>query len=233
MKIKKKTALFACSMILIACLSACGSEKSDSKLDGGNDVQKAIEEQIAKEEGQTESTESTSTEVATYMQTPTQEPTTEGQTTLDLNNDKSGVSVQNSTVTDAYVSDTASVEGADPSVDIDLTVMNSDMVYATVYQMMVDPDSYAGKKIKMEGTYYSTIYEETGKRYHFVLIKDAMACCQQGLEFIWDDDSHVYPDEYPNDNTEVEVVGTFETYKDDPSEDTMYCHLVDSSLEVE
>ncbi|MBR6403938.1 MAG: hypothetical protein IKS48_11195 [Eubacterium sp.] len=219
-------------MIMISCLSSCGSEKSDSKLNSGNNVQNVIEEQIAKEEGKTEKT---TTETATYVETPTTEPTTEQPTTqsANLNNDKSGVSVQNSTVTDAYVSDTESVPGADPNVDVDLTVMNSDMVYATVYQMMVDPDSYVGKKIKMEGAYYSTLFEDTGKRYHFVLIKDAMACCQQGLEFIWDDDSHVYPDEYPSDNTEVQVTGTFETYKDNPDDDVLYCHLVDSSLEVE
>ncbi|MEE1071351.1 MAG: hypothetical protein U0L26_03005, partial [Cellulosilyticum sp.] len=36
-------------------------------------------------------------------------------------------------------------------VDYDLTEMGADMVYATVYGMMVEPDTYVGKRIKMRG----------------------------------------------------------------------------------
>ena len=43
--------------------------------------------------------------------------------------------------------------------------------------------------------------------------------------------SHVYPDEYPKDETEIEVKGTFETYKE-PGDDTLYCHLVNSEMQV-
>ena len=41
-----------------------------------------------------------------------------------------------------------------------------------------------------------------------------MACCAQGLEFVWGDGSHKYPDEYPAEDTEIEVQGTFKTYKE-------------------
>lgn len=109
--------------------------------------------------------------------------------------------------------------------------MNKDMVYATVYQLMVEPDKYIGKTLCIDGLYYTGQNEKTGTYYHYSIIKDALACCSQGLEFVWGDGSHVYPDEYPKDEAEIEVKGTFETYKE-PGDDTLYCHLVNSEMQV-
>jgi len=107
------------------------------------------------------------------------------------------------------------------SVDIDLTVLSSTMVYSEVYNMMVNPDEYMGKTIKVIGPYYaSQLVYGTEKYYHFVVISDATACCQNGIEFIWNDNSHVYPDEYPENNTVIEVVGVFSSYEE--SGDTYY-----------
>ncbi|MDR1668341.1 MAG: hypothetical protein LBR76_00095 [Oscillospiraceae bacterium] len=96
--------------------------------------------------------------------------------------------------------------------DVDLTVMNATMVYGEVYNMMTNPEDYMGKTVKARGPYYASFYEETGQVYHFVLIEDAAACCQQGLEFIWD--GHAYPDSFPPDNTNVEVTGVFGQYEE-------------------
>ena len=49
-----------------------------------------------------------------------------------------------------------------------------------------------------------------------------MACCAQGLEFVWGDGSHKYPDEYPAEDTEIEVQGTFKTYKEKDYDTTFY-----------
>lgn len=98
-------------------------------------------------------------------------------------------------------------------VDIDLTALSSTLVYAEVYSMMVSPEDYIGQTVKMKGKYYSMYYEETGKYYHYVIIEDAAACCQQGLEFIWNGE-HIFPDDYPSDGTEVEVIGLFDTYEE-------------------
>lgn len=119
----------------------------------------------------------------------------------------------------------------DGDVDYDLTSMNKDMVYATVYQLMAEPDKYIGKTFLIYGLYYTGQNEKTGTYYHYCIIKDAQACCSQGLEFVWGDGSHVYPDEYPKDETEIEVKGTFETYKE-PGDDTVYCHLVNAEMQV-
>lgn len=102
---------------------------------------------------------------------------------------------------------------ADSGVDVDLTVLSSTMVYAEVYNIMVFPEKYIGKTVKMRGKYYASYYDETGKYYHYVIIEDAAECCQQGLEFIWNGD-HTYTDDYPADGTEVEVVGTFGNYEE-------------------
>ncbi len=118
----------------------------------------------------------------------------------------------------------AEVEGSKDSsgIDVDLTKLSSNMVYAEVYNMMTSPEDYVGKTIKMEGTYYASYWEGTGKYYHCVLISDAAACCQNGIEFVWDDDTHVYPDEYPPDNTVIELTGVFELYEE---EGQTYCHI--------
>ena len=117
-------------------------------------------------------------------------------------------------------------------VDYDLTTMNSDMVYATVYQFMVEPDSYVGKSVRMKGLYYVGYYEPTAQYYHYCLIQDALSCCAQGLEFVWDDGSHVYPDEYPTEETEIVVQGVFDLYQEE-GDDLLYCRLKDAVMVVD
>ena len=71
----------------------------------------------------------------------------------------------------------------------------------------------------------------TDKWYHYCFISDAAACCQQGLEFTWDDGSHEL-DEFPTDGSEIVVTGVFEIYKDNEDDVYTYCQLADASLEV-
>lgn len=73
-------------------------------------------------------------------------------------------------------------------------------------------------------------YEPTQKYYFYCVIQDATACCAQGLEFVWDDGTHVYPDEYPEDNAKVIIEGTFETYREE-EDASLYCRLADAMLE--
>ena len=117
------------------------------------------------------------------------------------------------------------------TVDYDLTQMSSDMVYATVYQLMMDPDKYVGKIFKVDGLYYSGQGEETGKVYHYCVIKDALACCAQGLEFVVEDESDSDTVEYPEEETEIEIKGTFETYKES-GDDTLYCRIANAEMKI-
>lgn len=112
------------------------------------------------------------------------------------------------------------------SVDIDLTVMSSTMVYAEVFNMMVTPEDYVGKTIKMKGTFREFVYEKTGNPYYTCFIQDATACCAQGVEFILTED-YVYPDDYPEVDSEITVVGTFDTYIEN---EIPYCTLRNARL---
>ncbi len=112
-------------------------------------------------------------------------------------------------------------------IDYDLTKMNSDMVYATVYQMNSEPDKYAGKTVKIEGLYYAMCDEEDGQYYRYCIVEDEMACCGQLLEFMCGDGSSVYPDE----NTRIIVEGTLETYTK-AEDQNLYCRLANATLET-
>ena len=109
------------------------------------------------------------------------------------------------------------------SVDLDLTKLSSTLVYSEVYNMLITPDDYKGKIIKMKGQFNQYTDEETGKIHNAVIIPDATACCQQGLEFELSDKTN------PNfeQNTEITVVGTFDTYSDGKF---LYCHLKNAKI---
>lgn len=132
--------------------------------------------------------------------------------------------------TEKQTSQFPSLAGSD-NAEVDLTQMGSDMVYATVYQMMMEPDNFVGKTVRMRGSYYASWYDATAKYYHYVIVKDAAACCSQGIEFIWGDGTHVYPDEYPADETEVKVTGVFETYTEE-GDSNRYCRLKNATFTV-
>lgn len=104
--------------------------------------------------------------------------------------------------------------------------MSSEFIYATVYQMMENPESYIGKTVRMRGNYTASWYDVTSQYYHYVVIQDATACCAQGLEFLLKDTSL----DYPKDGDEITVVGTFETYMEEGS-DELYCHINNAVME--
>ncbi len=109
------------------------------------------------------------------------------------------------------------------SVDLDLTALSSTVVYSEVYNMLITPDDYKGKIIKMKGNFNQYYDEETEKTYNAVIIPDATACCQQGLEFQLADKSN------PNfeQGTEITVEGSFNTYSDGKF---IYCYLENAQI---
>ncbi len=112
-------------------------------------------------------------------------------------------------------------------VDVDLTKMSSTMIYSEVYAMMMDSKQYIGKKVRMRGE-FSGFYDKYSDQYYFsCLIRDAMACCAQGLEFVLTDD-YSFPDDYPPTGTEITVTGIFEPYLEG---NITYFHLINAVLE--
>jgi hypothetical protein len=100
-----------------------------------------------------------------------------------------------------------------PPADIDLTQMRGPMVYSQVFEMLSNPPLYRGKTVRMRGTYGMYSDEETGKRYHACLISDAMACCQQGIEFA-PTNAVVWPQDFPAPGSPIAVQGVFDTYEE-------------------
>ncbi len=107
-------------------------------------------------------------------------------------------------------------------IDIDLTVLSANMVYAEVYNMMTTPEDYLNKTIKMKGTAASYHDEATKKDYYACIIADATACCSQGIEF-----ELTGGDKYPGDGQQVCVTGVFTTYKEG---ENMFCTLKNAKL---
>ncbi len=229
-------------LVMVLSLSSC-AKKDGSRTESKSDVELLLDD--AKSEGATTETIATSEEVAinseatNVIQSEENVPTTDI-TTQALNGtdgqyapnmatgeitteyplangpsqmDGSGV-VNPNHEGGEFVTEEPLAE-ADPNVDVDLTVLSANMVYAEVYNMMMYPDSYLGKTIKVSGPYYPLYYEGTDNYYHYVMIEDALACCQNGMEFIWDEGTHIYPDEYPKEDDIIEIVGELKSYKEE------------------
>lgn len=120
-------------------------------------------------------------------------------------------------------------ELANGDIDIDLTILNPNMLYAQVFQMTGDPESYLGKTVRAKGTFLSYTDSETGEDIFAVYMTDAAACCAQGLEFHRAGEFS-YPEDYPAVDDPITVTGTFSTYKIGVF---TYCELVDAVLETE
>ena len=108
--------------------------------------------------------------------------------------------------------------------DIDLTAMNATMVYSEVNNMMINPDDYVGKVVKMSGQF--SVFASGEKNYFACIIADATACCSQGIEFMSKKERQ-YPEEYPEIGSEITVIGEFETYFEG---DRKYCQLKDALI---
>ena len=125
----------------------------------------------------------------------------------------------------------ASLDGAavgiERPVDLDLTQISGTVVYSQVYDMMMNPDSYIGQKIKMKGSFSYYQDPDTKREYFAAIIADATACCAQVIEFVWEGE-HIYPRDYPPLDTEITVTGTFSTYDEG---EYMYVQLLDAQVE--
>ncbi|MCL1791344.1 MAG: hypothetical protein FWG40_08385 [Peptococcaceae bacterium] len=96
---------------------------------------------------------------------------------------------------------------------MDLTMLSSTVLFAEVNNMEENPENYFGKTIKMSGAYGTAYLEETDLTYHFVVVDDVTGCCQAAMEFIWQGD-HAYPEDYPEETTQIEVIGVFKSYEE-------------------
>ena len=118
----------------------------------------------------------------------------------------------------------SSITAPSTDVDVDLTALSSTMVYSEALNMLQSPDEYMGKSVRMTGSF--AVAEGDGRMYYACIIKDATACCSNGIEFLWDGD-HSYPEDYPKQGSDITVVGTFDKYYEGTS---MYIQLINAQL---
>ncbi len=183
----KKKAFLAVLLCLLL-LSGCSKTGNKANQTSSKDVSAVLEEQMEKED--------TFKEEAVQEETP----------------------IKEDTVREEAPKEESSVPVAEKiEIDVDLTVLNSTMIYGEVYEMVTNPDKYIGKTVKMEGIYYPYHVPEEGIFYNTCVIPDATACCQQGIEFELLDGDYKYETE-----DIIRVVGTFDTYYEG---DMMYCIL--------
>ena len=66
---------------------------------------------------------------------------------------------------------------------VDLRSMSRTMAFAAVYDMQVNPGTYVGRLVRMNGS-FATFEVRPGEiKGTACIIKDAAACCAAGLEF--------------------------------------------------
>lgn len=90
----------------------------------------------------------------------------------------------------------------------DLTANDADMNYVIVAMIAEDPKSFEGVKIKLQGIATDLETTDTSGIDHYVLINDRQACCQQGLQYVLEDENA----KYPKDKEEITVEGELAVY---------------------
>lgn len=124
---------------------------------------------------------------------------------------------------ESKVYDGTAKSGDNSGVVVDLTKLSSTMVYSEVNQIVTAPADYIGKTIKMSGIcalYYNQ--SNPDMTYYSCIIKDATACCSQGLEFVLKDGIS-----YPELDAEITVRGIFLSYDEDG---TTFYHIANAEL---
>ena len=135
---------------------------------------------------------------------------------------------QTSSISESYSSNNEMNYPVYNKIDIDLTTMNATLVYSQVLNMLNEPNEYINKIVKMKGLFVP--YESTNPDYCYpaIMIKDATACCANGIEFLLYGVKRCSMEGghgYPLYNEEATIVGRFETYLEGTY---LFVHLVDA-----
>lgn len=216
---KKRMCLWLCLMMAAASiLAGCGgADGSSSAVPSEEHTQKSggVEDVLAAGMQEQDAAEVPESEEASQVEPASEEVTPE-------------VPAREEATPEVPIEEQATSEVAVATdVDVDLTVLSATMVYSEVYNMMVNPEDYIGKSIRMRGEYSYMHDDTTGNDYFACIIRDATACCAQGIEFVLTDD-YVYPDDYPQMGDEITVTGVFDVYMEGTSK---YCTLRGAELE--
>jgi len=110
-------------------------------------------------------------------------------------------------------------------IDVDFTILGAyefDDVFSDV--MFVSPENFLEKTIRIVGPYSKVLYDEEYGYFHLILVDDEAGCCQRFVEFSWDADN--YPEEYPQEDAIIDIIGRFESGYMEEYEYTYYFLVV-------
>lgn len=110
---------------------------------------------------------------------------------------------------------------------VDLTKLESTMLFAEAYNLVTNVDNYVGKKVIMKGQFAAFKDPNTGKIMTACLIYDEEKCCTFALVFTLSSGA-VYPIGYPKAGATITISGTYTTYEEKGQK---YYALVDAVLE--
>lgn len=95
------------------------------------------------------------------------------------------------------------------AVDLDLTALSGNMLYAEVYNMQMAPEQYLRKTIRLRGVFSAYQNPTTDQVHCSLVVSDAAACCAQGFTLLMPDQA-AYPQDYPPSQSQVTVEGTLQ-----------------------
>ena len=131
--------------------------------------------------------------------------------------------------------DINSVRGKDDiKVDFDLTRMNPTMRMTHAYRLAANPREFAGKTVRISGTFLTCVDPEDGKRRFACPMGDpsGCSCCAPGgvLEFM-PKDAYVWPTNFPPVESRITVTGRLKMFDVGPQEQSVTIpRLVDADM---
>lgn len=94
---------------------------------------------------------------------------------------------------------------------LDLTKLGTTILYAQVYNMLMEAENFNGTRIKMRGIYYENKDVNEGPLFQCIIVNDVAGCCSAGFDLLKAEKSI----KFPKHLTEIEVEGTFIVREED------------------
>ncbi len=195
---KKEIVQTAALIFVLFTVTSCSAKKSYSAggLPKQNKVANIIEEKIKEESSETKPAESELQENTENSENyasgesfdrgtenASQQSTDSSYSNGEEQNSSGSAQDSSSSTYDYYGSSFEEISAPKTDVELDLSKMNADLAYAFIFQLVVEPEKYEGKTVRMTGTFETFYDNEPYGRHDYCIITDVLACCAQGLEF--------------------------------------------------
>lgn len=191
---------------VITAVSGCGESKTTANQTAANN-QTSVEDILQSQIAQADAEENAETDISSDI----------------ADNSVSDIAM----VQAAFDKEEPVAANAEEGIDIDLSILPDVMASSEIYNMIYEPEDYIGKTVKMRGQ-FASYYQEDTDQYWFTCNRFDGCCSWVGLEFVLTDD-YSYPDDYPDEEDTITVIGIFDTCQEG---ETTYCTLRDAVLEA-